>query len=503
MEFLSQGGASVASDAIIAVFAVLLTVVSIGFLITFLCRYVDDGDGNVHPGLFAAAIAAGIVIRLVFALCVRGYRNDYALFTRMIDSLGKNGLKGYYTGDASNVLYPVVYFVYLIFGGLANATGLSGYDLGLQFVIKLPLIAAEMLTALAVFLIAKRYFNKKIAFVLFAFVAVCPIFFIGSSIWTTPLVFTVMFASFACLFLANKRHALTVLFFTLAAFSSKDGIYLFPVACVFSVYHFVRAVINIKNNKPGGKDLFGADYRAAITVPAGFVLSVLGAYLIGLFMIASHSFGFFGYLYEFLIAPLVKWSYFTADGLSIYTVFGQSGAVPGARFPFWVFAVVFAAIITAVVCVIYFTKRNRATLVMLAAYSVYTMQVYYPGSSAIGFASVFALLLAAYALVKDKRLLTVLFVAGLMYVINSVTVLSGFSYLNNAPDYSFGTESVVNTGAIKVVSIVCSVFTVLAHLYFTYIAVSVGMTGQKRTLLPAQGFAASVREYFSVKKVQK
>lgn len=500
---LSQSGASTASDAVIAVFSVVLTVATIGLLIMFLCRYAEEGDGKIHPLAFVAAIVAGFALRLAFSLCVRGYRDDYAVFTRMIETLGKNGLGGYYTGDASTVLYPIVYFVYLIFGGLANVTGLADYELGMQFAVKLPLITADILTAVAVYLIAKKYFNKKAAFAMFAFVSVCPIFFIGSAVWTTPIVFTVMFSCFGCLFLAKKRYAPTILFFTLAAFSSKEGIYLFPVACVFSCFHFVRAIINIKNDKPKGKALFGEDYRAAIVVPVAFVLSVVCAYLLGLFMISSHSYSFFGYIYEFLLAPFVKWSYFTTDGLSIYSIFNQSGAAPGARFPSWVFAAVFMAIIIAVVCVVYFTKRNRATLVMLAAYSMFTMQVYYPGSSAIGFTSTFALLLAAYALVKDKRLLTVLFVAGLMYVINSLTVLSGFSYLNNLPDYNFGTENVVNTGMIKVVSIICSVVTVLAHLYFTYVTVGVGMTGQKKPLGYAQGFAASMKEYFSVGKAVK
>lgn len=500
MKFLSQASAAAASNAIIAVFAVALTLFCIGALIVLLCKYASDGDGKIQVGWFVAACFIGVALRLVFALCVRGFRDDYAVFSRMFNALDKNGLGGYYTGDSSNVLYPVVYFVYLIFGGLSNATGLSDYELGMQFMIKLPLVIADMLAALAVYLTAKRYFNKKTAFALFAFVCVCPIFFIGSSLWCTPVCFTVMFACFGCMFLAKKQHALTIAFFTAAAFSSKEGIYLFPVACVFSCYHLVRAIVNVKNAKPQGKAVLGADYRAVITVPVGFVLSVLVAYLLGLFLVAPHSYSFFGYIYEFLLAPFVDWSYFTTDGLSIYSIFGQSGAAPSARFPSWVFAAVFMAIVIAVVCVVYFTKRNRATLVMLAAYSIYTMETYYPGSSAIGFTSVLLLLAAAYALVKDKRLLTVLFVAGLAYVINAVTTLAGFGYLNNLADYNFGTEGVAQAGAFKAVTITCSVFALLAHLYFTYVAVSVGMTGQKRMLEPANGVLASFKEYFSIKK---
>lgn len=497
MEFISQTSASAASDAIIAVFLVLLTVVAVGFLITYLCRFAArDDDAKIKPWIFVIVFGVGFALRLVFAMCVRGYRDDYSLFTRAIELLKRNGLSGYYEGDSSVVIYPVVYVVYLVFGGLCNVTGLADYELGMQFMIKLPIIIAELLTAFAVYKTASRYFNKYVAITLCAFVCVCPIFFMGT-LWSTPLVFTAMFACFAFYFMARKNHAAAIALFTAAAFSSREGIYLFPVACVFAVYHLVRAIINLKNAPHGKKSILAEENRAVLTVPLGFVGSVVVAYLIGLFMTASYNASFFGYIYEFLIAPFVDWSYFTMNGLSVYNIFNQSGTMPSARFPSWVFACVFMAIIIAVVCVVYFTKRNRATLVMLAAYSLFTMLVYYPGSYAIGFACALLPLVSAYALVRDKRLLTVLFVAGLAYVINIVTLLSGYGYLNNLSEFNFGSEQLVAEGAAKVVSIICAVLTVLAHLYFTYVAVGVGMTGQKKALGTAIGFGASMKEYFS------
>lgn len=502
MNFLSQISASVASNIIISVFMAAFTLVSIVWLIVVLCRSADkDGEVKNRAVAFLAMFGIGFALRLIFALCVRGYRGDYALFSGMIEHLGTKGLSGYYKGDASAALYPAVYFVYLIFGGLSNAMGLSEYGLGMQFMIKLPLIIADLLAAYAIYKIADKYFSRRVALALCAFVCVCPIFFLGSSIWCTPITFTVMFACFACYFLARKNYATTIAFMTAAAFSSKEGIYLFPVACVFSVYHFVRAVKNISNAVPSENGSLSADRRAAITVPVGFFASLLCAYLIGLFMTASYSYDPFLYIYEFLLHPLVGWEYFTYNGLSVYAIFNQNGGVPTARFPSWLFACVFGAIIVAVVCVVYFTKRNRATMVMLAAYSLFTMQVYYPGSAAIGFQSVLAILLAAYALVRDKRLLTILFVSGIAYLINAVTVLSCADYFNNLGDFNFDTAETLLKGGMGAVTITCSVLTVLAHLYFTVVAVSVGMTGQKKMLEPAHGIRQSIKEFFSVKKV--
>ncbi|MBD5132249.1 MAG: hypothetical protein HDT28_06680 [Clostridiales bacterium] len=501
MEFISQVSASVASDIIIAVFLSLLTLLSIGALITFLCKFAqDEGELKRKAIIFPVIFGIGFAFRMVFAMCVRGYRDDYAIFSTMFDNLRVHGLGEYYGGDAGQVLYPVVYFIYLIFGGLSNAIGLSDYALGMQFMIKLPMIIAELLTAFAVYLVGKRYFNARVAVVLCSFVCVCPIFFMGV-IWSTPLVFTVMFAAFGCYFLARKKYMLTIAFMMLAAFSSKEGIFLFPVACVFSIFHFVKAIGNIKRDKVGGKDIFGADYRAAIFVPVGFIISLIGIYLIGLFMISAHSYNPFVYIYEFLLAPLVNWEYFTYNGLSVYAIFNQNGSVPGARFPAWVFTCVFGAIIFAVVCVVYFTKRNRATMVMLAAYSLFTLQIYYPGSHAIGFTCVFGVLIVSYALVRDKRLLYVLALSGLCYVVNGITVMACAGYLNNLADFNFGTQELLLTGGMSAVTITCSVLTFISHLYFTVVAVSVGMTGQKKTLGFADGVGASLKEFFKIKKV--
>ncbi len=501
MNFMSQNAAAKSSDIIIAVFLALFAVISFVGFIVLLCRNTDNENEIKRGGLiFLGIFGFGFAIRLVFALCVRGYRADYALFSNMFDNLKLNGLNDYYNGDASSVLYPIVYFIYLIFGGLSNVMGLSSYSLGMQFMIKLPMIAADLITALFVYKCAAKYVNKNIAAVLCAFVCICPIFFIGSSVWGTPLVFTVMFACGGCYFMARKNYIATIAFMAAAAFSSKEGIYLFPVVAVFAVWHFAKAISNIAADKPSGAKLLGNDYRAAITVPIGFIASIVCAYLIGLFMTASYNANPFVYIYEFLLYPLVGWKNFTFNGLSVYSIFNQNGAVPSARFPSWLFACIFGAIIVAVVCVVYFTKRNRATMVMLAAYSCFTLQVYYPGSNAVGFVGVLALLVTAYALVRDKRILTVLFITGLAFTVNSITVLSNAGYLNNLGDYNFGSEETLLNGGMNAVCIVCSVATLLMHLYFTVIAVGVGMTGQKRMLGHADGLLPSVREYVSIKK---
>lgn len=502
LKFLSESSPSAGANITVIIILALLTVATMIGLIVFLCKFVDDDDAKRKKWALPIILSIGFVLRIVFALCIRGYRADYGMITDMFADLKENGIYGYYGGEATKTLYPVPYFIYMIFGGLSNVMGLSDLPLGAQFMVKLPLIIADLFAAYAVYRLCRKYFNVRVGYVLAAFVCVCPIFFIGSSIWVTPIVFTATFMLYACYFLTRKKYAATIAFATAAAFSSKEGIYLFPIVLVFCAYHFVRAIINIKHDKPKNGDLLTDNYRAAISVPVSFILSVVGAYLIGLFMFAGYSYNIFVYIYEFLLEPLVDWSYFTYNGLSVYAMFGQNGAQPSARFPAWVFVGIFLAILLAVVCVVYFTKRNRATMVMLAAYVLFTLQVYYPGTSAISMTSVFAVLLAAYALVRDKRLLYVLLLCGLAYVINSSSALSFAGQLNNLSAYELDKEAttLMAGSSMAAVPIVCSVFVFISHLYFTYVSVSVGMSGQKRLLGEAQGIGSSIKELFSRKR---
>lgn len=507
----ANGVSSVASDVITVVILALLTIVSFGALIVFLCKYqARKSDEAVSKktaaSVLAVILAVGFVIRLIFALCIRGYREDYRLFTAMIEYIDANGLKGYYTGDLSATLYPLTFFIYLIFGGFANVTGIADFELGMQFTVKLPLIIAELLAAYCVYRLCAKYSNKYIGFALCAFVCVCPVFIIGSSVWATPLVITAMLACYACYFLARKKFAAAIAFATAAVFTSKEGIYLFPVFVVFGVYNIVKAAIGIKRDAPTGKALLSVDYNAVYTVPVSFIFSVTASYLLGLTMYSSYSCNFFKYINEFTLKPFVDWTFFTYNGLAVYSLFGMNGTEAPARFPAWVIAGVIAVIVTAAVCVVYFTRKNRATLVMLAAYVMFTMQVYFPGSSAIGQASALILIVAAYALVRDKRLLTVLFVTGLAFVINAGSVLANAGYLNNIVDYFFTadeyTGSTLLQGGVSAVNIVCSVLAVLSHLYFTTVAVGVGMTGQIKALGHADGIGGSLKEYFSIKKAE-
>lgn len=484
------------SDSIIIAVLVLLSIVSIFAAVVVICKF---GFGRAKKfntlGALMIVLAVGLVIRLLLGMFITGNRADYGMIQKAIEHIGNASIPSYYAGDAAKSVFPFGYFVYVIFGGFAQISGLVKYDAMLRFIIKLPLIIADLVTAVFIYKIANRYFDRVAGLVGAALVAVCPVFYIGSAVWTSQIAFTCMFAVIAFYFMARKNYIGTVLATTGAAYSSKEGVYILAAVAVFCGFHMISACVKIKKDGASAKAVLGENYRAAVFIPVGLVGGFLCAYLLTMIGAGSYSVNPFRYIYEYLLEPLCSISYFTYDGLSVYALFARNGAAPDARFPARLFAVIFSLIVTAVVCVVYFTKRNRATLVMLAAFSALTMTVYYPDGGAAGGMLALVALLSSYMLVKDKRILYVLAVIGLCFVLNAAGALANMQQLNTLGDYYFTVSGVPVIGN-KVLNIVCSALAVVAHLYFTVITVIIGMTGQKKELAPADGFCASMRMFF-------
>ena len=94
---MSQNGiTSVASDVTVVLFLVLMTIGTILAVIYFLCKYSQDGSPvRKKKSVIAIIIAVGAAVRIIFAMCIRGYREDYDLFADMFKHLGAEGLDGY------------------------------------------------------------------------------------------------------------------------------------------------------------------------------------------------------------------------------------------------------------------------------------------------------------------------------------------------------------------------------------------------------------------------
>ena len=106
------------------------------------------------------------------------------------------------------------------------------------------------------------------------------------------------------------------------------------------------------------------------------------------------------------------------------------------------------------------------------AYVLLTINVYYVGLTAISILPTLALLLFAYLIIKDKRILKTFTVCAVSMMIVALAVFTVAGYFNTEPLSFFKSSSYTGqtylTGDYSIPLITASVFQVLNHLYMSF-----------------------------------
>lgn len=492
--FANAGINSVATDIIFAIIMGLLTIgviiVGVWLLVKFLGK--DKNDKPKDERLFAKAlsliIAAGILLRVIFMLTIKGHRGDFDMIAEAMEYVGKNGISAYY-GAKGILLYPLTLLIYSFLGLITNAANITSASYAMGVFVKLPLIAADIASACILYKLAKRYVNGYVALVVSGIFLLTPIFMISSSVWGS--VYSLLsLALILCMYFTATKNILGLFAsYTASLLVMKEALYLFPLFAVFIVYGFVKAAVKTAKEKLPASEIWkNPEACQLIRTPIYLVASVILAYLISLpTIIGSFGASFFGFIYNFGLKPLATVSVFGTNSLGIFNIFGRNGDSLGSTFPTVIFAVIFAVLITGIVLLIYLSKKNRANLVYLGAYLIFTLATYYVGFSALSLVPVLALLLMSFVLIKDKRILQVFAMLSILTFVNATAVLISAGYLNFASEYMFETSFYTGTvmldgGAGMVVSIICSVLAVITHLYSTLILLDLSMSGKRKVL---------------------
>ena len=456
--------------------------------------------------LMLALLLIGLVLRLIFVFLVKGYRPDVNVAISLFDRLKRDGFAKNYYVDAGMDMFPLTYYIYALMGLFYNL-GLTPVSTLTPLLVKLPLIAADLITAVVLWKLARKYMNETVALVVCGLVCVFPVFVFASSVWATTYCVLMMFSVLALYFLVRKNHVALIGVYSAALLCHMHAIYLFPLVAVFVIYHFVKAILKIRADKPSsfGDVLANPEMRPVFTVPVSIVGFTVLSYLVALpLLIGSFGAGFFTFIYRIYLRPLVSFSLFGHNSLGIFNLFMRNGRSLDTRFPSVVFAVLFAVIITGIVLLVYLSKKNRANLVYLAAYVGLTLATYFVGFDEFSLLATLAVLLMSFLLVRDKRILSVFGVLSVIVAINASTVMAYAGYYNLLPDSSFNGVNLSNTvlsGGISAVTIVCSALAVLAHLYATVVLLDISMSN-KRKLLPYEsnaGFTCAMSQFFRIK----
>lgn len=482
--------ANIGADCALIIVMFLLTLVTLATAVWLLAKFINEEKGRNTVKYAAIVVAAGVAIRLLCAVFVGGDRNDFIDYNTAIDYFVNNGVFYYYYKVGVKI-YPLSFYMLALFGGLGHAFGLASGSAWLTLLVKIPYIAADAFTAVILYRMGKRHVNSEVGTVLAAVYSLCPVFFAMSGMYGSPLALALPFVLLSFSSLIEKKHLTAIILYALSMLCAKETIYLYPIYLVYYGFLFVRAIVlyakyrkNIGDNgadKPADSDLI---YNLPLYAVGAFVLQ----YVVSLpLIVKDYNANPFKFIYRAFLKPLVTPEYFSYNGLSIYNIFGKNAEAINVTFPSVAFTVCFGVLIFAIVAVVYFSKKNRAVLPLLGAYVLFTIASYFPDSTPVSIIPVLALLLASFVYTKDRRLLQIFSATSLALVPNLLTAMAYGGYFNmlalgEFTSSSYTGVSTLTSGAGLVISIICSIISVAAHLYFTFAAFDITMSNNRKLL---------------------
>jgi len=446
-------------------------------------------------GICFAVMGVGLIIRLLFMFLVRGYRSEFYSITNGI--ILNSSPSSLYTSHAI-AHYPVITYIYSFFGLFARAFNLDASSEAMNVFVKLPLILADMGLIFVGYKIAKKYVNEYVAVITAGFIAVFPPFIIVSSVWGSVFAITVLLLVLSFYFLANRNLLGLFISYTLALLTSRAALYLFPIIATVVIYQFARSFLFVRRNtiEGGIKGIFkNPESRNVFLIPIYIVGFWIASWLITLPLIHNHSFNPFVFTFMIYLYPLSQFSYFGYNALNIFNLFvGISGngapwtASAGISI---LFSVIFGVIITGLVALVYLSRKNRALVVFLAGYVYFTLSIFFIGFGATNLIIVIALFLLAFLLIRDKRILQLVAVLGIIFTLNISFIFISAGYLNNIGQDVFNSgiytgETLLggSTDAMGwlVANLILSIFAMFTFIYATIIILDIAMSSRRKLL---------------------
>ena len=253
-----------------ALATILTVVVSVIFVIVCVLLKVRKGlSDDAHspwPSFLLMAVLA-VALRIIVALIYEGYTSDIGCFKGWSVAAFERGPANFYTSDMFADYPPGYIYVLWVLGLLRQIFSIDAMSVMFTLVVKLPSIAAEVITAVIVFKIARKQMGKTFALLCSAFVLFNPAFFFNSSVWGQVDAVFSLFAVLVIYFLQKDNPWLSAALFAVALLIKPQAVMLLPVVGLYYAF----ALLKPGQLKRGVVGLLGG---AAIGA-AVFVLGVL------------------------------------------------------------------------------------------------------------------------------------------------------------------------------------------------------------------------------------
>ncbi|CAM3141562.1 glycosyltransferase family 39 protein [Sporolactobacillus spathodeae] len=232
-----------AQQIVVGVYGLLFLVVCASWL--FLKRHrkiLDDADSTLTGWFVFAVLATGFLARLAIAPWISGHM-DLSLFQNWAQMAASHLFHVY---QKSSIDYPPLYlYVLFVIGKLATLPGLTN---GYTWLLKLPAILCDCLTAWLLYRTAKRLHHEKAGWALLVIYLFNPAVAIDSTVWgQVDSVFTLLIV-LAVTLLTERKFLGASIVFALSVVMKPQGLIFLPVLAYVlmkdgKIIHWLKSMV--------------------------------------------------------------------------------------------------------------------------------------------------------------------------------------------------------------------------------------------------------------------
>ncbi len=355
----------------------------------------------------ALILIGALFARLLIAAIITGYSYDIGCFTAWASKSAAEGVASLYQGDYFCDYPPGYMYILSVIGGLGRLFGLDQTSGIFVLMVKLPAIICDILAGYLIYKIAGKHIKKNYALLIASLYLFNPAVMVNSAAWGQIDGVLAFGALLSVWLMVNRKMFFASVAFAVTVLIKPQGLMIGPLLA-FAFVDTVR-----EENKKGVLKLIGSFAFCA------------GLCILAALPVADGS--PISWLMEKYLGTLGSYEYATVNAMNLFAMFGanwkpQSDIFIGVSYKlagtaFMVLSFVFSALI-------YFKAKDRRFLPLAGAAFLCGVFVLGVRMHERYMFPALALLLLAYILYSDKRLLTIFVLYSASHFVNVAMVLN-------------------------------------------------------------------------------
>ncbi|MGI5898433.1 MAG: glycosyltransferase family 39 protein [Christensenellales bacterium] len=366
------------------------------------------GEANQPGGSGLALVLLGaLFVRLLIASIITGYSYDIGCFTSWASKSGAEGVASLYQGDYFCDYPPGYMYILSVIGGIGRLFNLHQTSDIFVLMVKLPAIICDILAGYLIFRIAERFFNRNCGLLIASLYLFNPAVLVNSAAWGQIDGVLAFGALLSVWLMVNRRMFLASAAFAVTVLIKPQGLMIGPLLA----FAFIDTVREEKGK--GALKLLGSFVFCAVLCILAAVPVAGGSPI--------------SWLLEKYLGTLGSYEYATVNAMNLFAMFGANWepqsdifiavSYRAAGTTFMVLSFIYSAFL-------YFKAKDRRFLPLAGAIFLCGVFVLGVRMHERYMFPALVLLLFAYVLYRDKRLLAIFVLYSASHFVNVAMVLN-------------------------------------------------------------------------------